>query len=430
MSTTASHIDTVESREGSFAFWKQLKKRRLVKWSVRILMGLLFIAVFADFIAGDKPIYCKVDQKSYFPVFISYGVEMGIRKWPKELINADWKALDYERKILPLIPYSPLSLDLKNSHFKGPFDKQSIESWRYRHWMGTDELGRDVAAGLVHGTRVALWVGIGAMVIASLLGIVIGVFAGYFGDRGLKASYVRIGLNIVGLFLAWQWAFAARSYYLLDSGRFGTAFLVSLILFIGVLLVVNLLSTFLERFTILKKRIPIPLDLIIMRFIELFNSIPGLLVLIVLLAIIQESSLLYLIVIIGVLSWTGIARFLRGELLRIRSMEYVEAVQAMGFPKWRIVMKHALPNALTPVLITVAFGVAGAILAEATLSFLGIGVPLEKVTWGSLLTEARKSPSAWWLALFPGLAIFVTVTIFNLIGDGLSDVLDPKRKQV
>jgi len=120
-------------------------------------------------------------------------------------------------------------------------------------------------------------------------------------------------------------------------------------------------------------------------------------------------------------------RFIRGELLRVRALEYVQAARSMGFSEWRIMMNHAIPNALTPVLITIAFGIATAILAEATISFLGIGVPPEEVTWGSLLAIARNNFNAWWFAVFPGLAIFITVTMFNLIGEGLTDAMDSRK---
>ena len=133
--------------------------------------------------------------------------------------------------------------------------------------------------------------------------------------------------------------------------------------------------------------------------------------------------------IIGFTSWTGIARFIRAEMLRIRSLEYIEAAHALGFSEWRVIMRHAIPNALSPVMITIAFGIAAAILIESTLSFLGVGVSPETVTWGSLLAAARQSSSAWWLAVFPGCAIFITVTIFNLIGEGLTDALDPRQKK-
>ncbi len=136
-----------------------------------------------------------------------------------------------------------------------------------------------------------------------------------------------------------------------------------------------------------------------------------------------------IMVILGLLAWPRIAQFVRGELIRVRSMNYVEAAQAMGFEEWRIILKHALPNSLTPVLIAIAFGVAGAILAEATLSFLGIGVDPDLTTWGELLGKGRNKFSAWWITVFPGLAIFLAVTVFNLIGEGLTDALDPKQSR-
>jgi len=164
-----------------------------------------------------------------------------------------------------------------------------------------------------------------------------------------------------------------------------------------------------------------------MRIIEVMNSIPILLIILAAIAMLQKPSIFHIMVIIGLLRWTGIARFIRAELLRVRSLNYVEAAQAMGFSELRIILRHAIPNALTPVLISIAFGVASAILLEAFISFL---IPFDnEITWGSLLREARRAPTAWWLAIFPGLAIFITVTLFNLIGEGLTDALDPKLRE-
>ena len=133
-------------------------------------------------------------------------------------------------------------------------------------------------------------------------------------------------------------------------------------------------------------------------------------------------------IILGFVSWTVLPNS-HDELLRIRTLEYIEAAQAFGYSQFRIIFKHALPNALAPVLIAVAFGIASAIIIEAYLSFIGVGIPDDQVTWGSLLNMARDNISAWWIAIFPGTAIFITVTIFNLIGEGLTDALDPKMRE-
>ena len=173
------------------------------------------------------------------------------------------------------------------------------------------------------------------------------------------------------------------------------------------------------------------MDFIVMRGVEVLNSIPTLFLLLAIMAVVRTPSILYIMVIIGLVRWTGIARLVRAELLKVRQQDYILAARAMGFSSWRILFRHALPNSLSPVWTTLAFGIAGAILLEAFLSFLGIGLPVEEVTWGSLLRQISGSNTrAWWLAVFPGLAIFITVLAFNLIGERLSDILDPRRKHI
>lgn len=200
----------------------------------------------------------------------------------------------------------------------------------------------------------------------------------------------------------------------------------SLIILVVIVLAFNGLAYLLRNLPWLGTRVPIPVDIMVSRLIEVMVSIPALFLIIALIAI-SKPSLFMVMVVIGLTSWADIARFIRGELLRVRSLEYVEAAQAMGFSDWRVLVRHAIPNALSPVLVSVAFGVAGAILVEATLSFIGVGVPAETYTWGKLLTGARANTGAWWLAILPGMAIFITVTMFNLLGDGLSDAIDPKK---
>jgi peptide/nickel transport system permease protein len=133
-------------------------------------------------------------------------------------------------------------------------------------------------------------------------------------------------------------------------------------------------------------------------------------------------------IIIGFTSWVNIARLTRSQFLQVRSYDYVAAARSLGYSDTRIMFRHILPNAIGPILIPVAFGVAGAILAESGLSFLGVGVPAEVITWGALLAGARSNAAAWWLVVTPGLAIFATVTFYNLLGDGLRDALDPKLR--
>lgn len=408
-------------------FWQRFRKNRLAKWSLRVLYLLIFIAVFADFIANERPLYCQYEGETYFPVFHSYLEDLQIAKPNTAFLNKDWPEIDFQSVIFPLIPYSPSKTDLYASRLS-PFGEQKVESVRWRHWLGTGLTGKDLAAGLIHGVRYALLVGLIAMSIAVFIGVVLGSLAGYFGDEKLKVSRIRILLNIVGFCAGIFFAFSARAYPLRIAGKEGYLIIElfkSLLIFIGILLVFNALATVLKRISFLGKRMKFPIDLLIMRLIEVLNSIPGLLLLISLVAIIQDKSIFYVMLIIGFLSWTGIARFTRAEMLRIRNLDYMEAGRALGYSDVRMMLRHALPNAVTPILITVAFGIAGAILLEASLSFLGLGAGSDEITWGSMLTDARSQDSikAWWLAVFPGFMIFLTVTIFNLIGEGVTEAL-------
>lgn len=432
-----SNISTANnSSTENNSYWanvrRQFYKNKLAVWSLRMFWAILFVAVFADFLANEKPLACSIDGQTMFPVFRQYAVSLGLSSWEDRFITRRWDEHHYDWAIFPPIPYSATTIDKFNRNFVGPFDEQrNLKSIQWRHWMGTDELGRDVTAGMVYGTRIAVSVGVIAMSIAAIIGILMGAIAGYFGDDKLQVSRIKLILNALGLFLAFFYAFLARSYALSSAAKAGNLvgqILLSLAIFSGIMLLFNLLANLLKRFSFLGKRITLATDILIMRFIEVINSIPGLLLILSIVAI-TKPSIFNVMVIIGLISWTGIARFIRAELLRIRNLEYIEAAQAMGFGEMRILLRHAIPNALTPVLIAIAFGIASAILTEAFLSFLGIGVSAEQVTWGSLLNLARSKFQAWWLALFPGFAIFFTVTIFNLIGEGLTDALDPRLRQ-
>lgn len=420
----------------SQSYWayvkRQFRKNKRALYSLYFVFGLASIAVFADFLANDKPIVAKYDGEWHFPVFKEYGVSMGVAKWPKQFLNKEWKDLKFESSIWPLIPYLPTNHD-QNSNFAGPFDKQNVKSTRWRHWLGTDNLGRDVMSGMIHGTRIAFMVGIVSMGIALIIGIFLGALAGFFGDNKLRMSRARLILNLVFLVFAFFYAFQVRATVLGDA--FSVSFfslmgemLISFLIFFGVMGLANLITIPLKKIPYLGQRVAFPMDIIITRFIEVVVSIP-VLVLILAVVAIAKPSIYNVMIIIGLVSWTGIARFVRAELLKVRRLEYIEAAQALGYSNMRTMFKHAVPNALSPVFIAVAFGIAAAILVEAFLSFLGVGVPPETITWGKLLSISRTNPTAWWLAIFPGFAIFLTVTLFNLIGEGLTDALDPRLKQ-
>ena len=165
-------------------------------------------------------------------------------------------------------------------------------------------------------------------------------------------------------------------------------------------------------------------DMIGMRLVEIFEAVPTLFLLLTFVAFF-DRSLYIMMVIIGLTSWPGYARYVRAEFLRLRQQDFVQAAVAAGLPLGSILFRHILPNAIAPVLVAASFGVASAILAEATLSFLGLGL-VDDPSWGQMLNQSVQSSTFnWWMALFPGGAIFLTVFSYNLIGEALRDALDP-----
>lgn len=165
-------------------------------------------------------------------------------------------------------------------------------------------------------------------------------------------------------------------------------------------------------------------DMLGMRLVEMFEAIPVLYLLLTFVAFFGPNIYM-MMVIIGITSWPGYARFIRAEFLKLRSMDFVQSAKACGLPLKSILFRHMLPNGLAPVLVAASFGVASAILAEATLSFLGLGL-VDEASWGSILNQAVQAADFyWWLAFFPGGAIFFTVLAYNLIGESLRDAIDP-----
>jgi peptide/nickel transport system permease protein len=173
------------------------------------------------------------------------------------------------------------------------------------------------------------------------------------------------------------------------------------------------------------------LDLLGMRLVEIFESIPTFILILIFVAS-YGRDLFMIMVILGLTGWTGIARFVRAEFLSLRDRDFVQAARALGLPVRRVLFRHMLPNGLTPVLVTLTFGVAGATMSESGLSFLGVGVEPPTPSWGSMLNEAGNPAETfrWWLAIAPGLMIFLTVFAYNIIGEGLRDAIDPRTNKV
>ncbi|HEY0212031.1 MAG TPA: ABC transporter permease [Paenirhodobacter sp.] len=227
--------------------------------------------------------------------------------------------------------------------FVPPFDNMKF-------MLGTDTVGRDVAAGLAHGARVSLLVGLVSTLAALLIGIPMGALAGYFGG----------------------WV-----------------------------------------------------DDVLMRITEFFQTVPSFALAIVIVAIFQPS-VVSITLAIGIVSWPPVARLVRGEVMSLRRREYVEAAILQGLSAPAIILRQVLPNAISPIIVMASLMVASAILLESSLSFLGLGDP-NLMSWGYMIGAARTViRQAWWLSLFPGVAIVLTVLALNLIGESLNDALNPR----
>jgi peptide/nickel transport system permease protein len=172
------------------------------------------------------------------------------------------------------------------------------------------------------------------------------------------------------------------------------------------------------------------IDKIIMRIVDMMLCFPTLFLILMVITFL-EPNIINVMIVIGITSWPRLTRYVRGEALSIRDREYIQAVRMMGLSKLRILFVHLLPNVIAPVIISATLGVGSAILTESVLSFLGLGVQPPNPSWGNILTAGKEyvGQKVWWLMFFPGMAILITVFSFNLIGEGLRDVLDPRTRK-
>jgi peptide/nickel transport system permease protein len=245
----------------------------------------------------------------------------------------------------PLVaPHDPHKVDIK----------RILDPPSARHWLGTDQLGRDVLSRMLHGARISLAVGFVSVGIATAIGIALGAAAGYHG---------------------------------------GTV------------------------------------DGAVMRLVDLMLVFPRFFLLLAVLAFLKPS-IWTIMAVIGLTGWMGVARLVRAEFLALKEREFVIWSQSIGASALRIIWRHILPNAMAPVLVAMTLGIPAAILTESGLSFLGLGVRPPYATWGNILNDGKEVIElAWWLSVYPGLAILVTVLSYNLLGEGIRDALDPRLRQ-
>lgn len=361
------------------------------KWPFYVLAIYAVVGLLNAFIANEKPVFYKNNNGSYCPACSDFLSDItGI---DRKYINLRDSNITFA--IYPPVKYSFNYMDAQHSGYKSP-----AESISAGHLMGTDQLGRDVFAGLIRGCFTSLKIGLFATIICAFLGIFIGMIMAYYGDEKIRFNFFQMISLILGLFLIVFYLF----YPLQDLQWL---WLLILILFIIVLL---------KLFTgINLKKIPFPLGSILNKIIEVRRSIPTLIWILVLIPLFQKPSMNNIIMIIVLLGWTTFARHVRAEVLTLNQRNYVNASKLFGADFFYIARKHFLPNLLPTLIVLFSANFVSNILIESSLSFLGIGLPPEEVSWGNQLSEARKNHFAWWYFLFPGMALFFLVFSVNQI---------------
>ncbi|MAY81633.1 MAG: ABC transporter permease [Deltaproteobacteria bacterium] len=396
--------------------WIQFKKNRVAYWSLWGLAGLFILAIVAPVIASGRPFIWNAGDGAQYPWFSS----LFDRNYFENPVDVFFNLL-----LVLALPIVALVI----------FRLKQIQK------LGLDKRPR--RAKIQRESR---------FLVLGFLVLLIGVLATPYGEpytqyedlREARLQEIEAGAStdpIQAVFPPVPYMFRKTGFKTLEKPSlkhwlgvdestrdvavrllYGTRISLTIgVIAVGIYVTIGIILGSLAGFFSGK------VDIVIQRLIEIVMSIPSLIIILVLVAFLEKTSIFHIMLVIGLVRWTGVARLVRGEFYRLRGQDFVTSAVALGFPTWKVIFHHILPNAMGPVLVAATFGVAGAILLESTLSFLGLG-DLSAPSWGQTLSEGYSS-GAWHLIIAPGFAIFLTVSLLNLVGEGLRDALDPKMRK-
>jgi len=392
---TTEAAPPTRSRSYGAIVWRQLRGRPAAMISLGIIVLMAFVAVIAPFIAGEVPIRWVEEGKVSWPIF-------------RHLENVEYAGM--------LAFVLALALPVTRRLMKARAERSAASP-----------LAR---AALIHG---AVWL---AVTVALFIGRAPERRYGFFLERASEAESAwfpliptprhpgyeslghhdeppswqhPLGTDRLGQDIILRILYGARTAMTIGFVAVGIGASIGIAL--------GSVSGYFGRWV----------DLVLMRIAEIFMFVPQLVLIIMILAVIPSwvPPLWAVVFVIGVTGWTGYYRYMRAELLRIRGEDYMTAARALGLPTWRLLFRHAVPNGMAPILVGATFGIAGAVFLEASLAFLNL---VQTPSWGELLNDGRQHLETWWAWGSAGAAIFVTVLVYNILGEAIRDAIDPKLK--
>ncbi|HNU48356.1 MAG TPA: ABC transporter permease [Bacteroidia bacterium] len=387
---------------------RKLKFRLAKLW----LLAVILLALFAPFLANEKPFF------GYDNLTTNNNLPSGFES-------------NRKNQILHPIPYSPGQPGQNDVALLSPFQKnyytnitgQQIElPLRFHHWLGTDAIGADVAAGIVFGLRHSLIIALLSMIFSIAISLIAGICSGYFADSGIYLNRIKFVTLIIFLFLAWfycyytfslEWYNLFQQFNLINLAGLSTSFMLFL-LFTMALVVFWKISN--KRKITETKHIHLNPDFWISLLTQVMVAIPQLIIIIALSSLFQPS-IITLILVFGLVLWVEPSRMIRAEVQRLRNEGFVDAAIVTGFSFRQIAFRHLIPNLIPVVKPVFLYGMAAVILSESGLSFIGLGVNPGTVTLGGLMAQAKENIDAWWLILFPGLCLFFTILSLSVLSE-------------